>query len=58
MRDGRQLSSSANMNYERSTLTTKNQISRKTARPLTVDSGEGEDEDGTSASNCSAQQQG
>ena len=30
----RQLSSSANMNYSRSTLTTKNQISRKTLRVL------------------------
>ena len=60
MWDERQLSSSANMNYLRSTLTTKNQIGIEEdfARPLTVDIGEGEDEDGTSVSNSSAQQQG
>ena len=33
-------------------------IEESFARPLAVDIGEGEDEDGTSASNSSAQQQG
>ena len=58
MRDERQLSSSTNMNYSRSILTTKNQIEDDFARPLTFDIGEGEVEDGTSASNSSAPQQG
>ena len=58
MRDELQLSSSANMNYSRSTDDEESDIEEDFARPLTVEIGEGEDEDGTSARNSSAQQQG
>ena len=60
MRDERQLSLSANIN-ELLAIDSDDEeadIEEDFARPLTVDIGEGEDEDGTSASNSSAQQQG